>query len=155
MSVDKKGLKSTEKKWTKALMDAGWAVFPSAILENQQRLGLDAVDVNILMHLTARWSKAEGKAFPSKGAIALAMGLDPRTVQRRIARLEADGYVRREERRDTPTGSQPNIYHLDGLIAATRPFAQEKLADKAAKAEAKAARKAAKSKSKPAADGEG
>ena len=128
-------LRTNEKKWTKTLMDAGWTVFPSVIIENQKQLGLDAVDVNILLHLASKWWKAEGKPYPSKGTIALAMNLDPRTIQRRIARLEAAGYVRREERRETPTGSKTNIYHLEGLIEATRPFAEEKIADINARAE--------------------
>lgn len=137
-------LRTNEKKWSKPLMDAGWTVFPSVIIENQRQLGLDAMDINILMHLASKWWKAEGKPYPSKGTIALAMGVDPRTVQRRIAAMQAAGYVRREERRETATGSKTNIYHLDGLIEAATPFAEEKLddiAERVAIKKAKAARK--------------
>ena len=130
-------LRTNEKKWTKLLMDAGWTVFPSVIIENQRQLGLDPVDVNIVLHLASRWWKAEGKPYPSKGSIALAIGRDPRTVQRRIARMEAAGFIRREERRETRTGSDTNIYHLEGLIEAAKPFAEEKLADLAERATVK------------------
>ena len=105
MSAKEKGkaadadLRTNEKKWSKPLIEAGYTVFPTVIIENQRQLGLDAVDVNILMHLASKWWKAEGKPYPSKGTIAQAMNLDPRTVQRRIAALEKAGYVRREERR--------------------------------------------------------
>nr|WP_295111030.1 helix-turn-helix domain-containing protein [uncultured Caulobacter sp.] len=152
MSAKEKGkaadadLRTNEKKWSKPLIEAGYTVFPTVIIENQRQLGLDAVDVNILMHLASKWWKAEGKPYPSKGTIAQAMNLDPRTVQRRIAALEKAGYVHREERRETPTGSKTNVYHLDGLIAAAKPFAEEKIADIAERVainKAKAARKGA------------
>lgn len=122
-------LRTNEKKWSKTLMDAGWTVFPSVIIENQRQLGLSAMGVNILMHLASRWWTAEGRPYPSKASIALAMSVDPRTIQRRIAAMEKAGYVRREERRETPTGSKTNVYHLDGLIEAAKPFAEEKLAE--------------------------
>ena len=32
-------LRRNEEKWTPALMDAGWTVIPSIILERQQALG--------------------------------------------------------------------------------------------------------------------
>ena len=44
-------LKRNEEKWSPALMEPGWTVIPSIILEKQHALGLDAIDVNILMHL--------------------------------------------------------------------------------------------------------
>lgn len=128
-------LRTNEKKWSKPLMDAGWTVFPSVIIENQKQLGLDAVDVNIILHLASKWWKAEGKPHPSKGTIALAMDVDPRTIQRRIARMEGVGFIRREERRETSTGSKTNIYHLEGLIEAALPFAEEKIAEIAEKVE--------------------
>lgn len=142
-------LRTNEKKWSKTLMDAGWTVFPSVIIESQRQLGLDAVDVNILLHLASKWWKADGKPFPSKRTIALAMHMDPRTIQRRIARLEGANYVRREERRETPTGSKTNIYHLDGLIEAAKPFAEEKLADMAAREKVKKIRAERKGAPKP------
>src|SRR3546814_16156449 len=63
-----------------------------------------------------------------------ARNVHPRTIQKHIAALEAASYVRREERR-TEAGSKTNIYHLDGLIKAAKPFAEEKLAEKKDKAE--------------------
>jgi predicted transcriptional regulator len=121
-------LRTNEKKWTKTLMDAGWTAFPSVILENQKQLGLTAIDMCILLHLASKWWTAEGKPFPSKGTIAKALNVDPRTIQRRIAAMEKAGYLKREQRR-TPTGSKTNIYHFDGLIEHSKPFALEKLKD--------------------------
>ena len=121
-------LRTNEKKWTKPLMDAGWTALPSVIIENQRQLGLEPLDLNIVVYLASKWWTAEGKPFPSKTTMAKAMNVHPRTIQKHIAALEGAGYIRREERR-TETGSRTNIYHLDGLIEAAAPFAEEKLAE--------------------------
>jgi len=119
-------LRVNEKKWTKPLMDAGWTAIPSVIIERQQALGLDAIDINILMHLAVYWWTADNKPHPSKVTIAKAMGVTPRTIQRRIAKLEAGGLIKRQQRRISAKGSKTNIYHLDGLIKAAQPYAKEK-----------------------------
>ena len=127
-------LRTNEKKWSKPLMDAGWTALPSVIIENQRQLDLSPLDLNIVLYLASKWWTAEGKPFPSKNTMAKAMNVHPRTIQKHIAALEAASYVRREERR-TEAGSKTNIYHLDGLIKAAKPFAEEKLAEKKDKAE--------------------
>ena len=127
-------LRTNEKKWSKPLMDAGWTALPSVIIENQKQLGLSPLDLNIVLYLASKWWTAEGKPFPSKSTMAKAMDVHPRTIQKHIAGLEGAGYIRREERR-TPTGSKTNLYHLDGLIKAAKPFADEKLAEMKNKAE--------------------
>ncbi len=127
-------LRTNEKKWTKPLMDAGWTALPSVIIENQRQLGLEPLDLNIVVYLASKWWTAEGKPFPSKSTMAKAMNVHPRTIQKHIAGLEGAGYIRREERR-TETGSRTNIYHLDGLIEAAAPFAAEKLAEMRNKSE--------------------
>ena len=111
-------------------------------------LGLDAIDINIILHIASYWWTQETKPHPSKKTIATAMGIEPRTVQRRIARLEADNLIRREQRRSVGNVSKTNIYHLDGLIAAAKPYALEKIQEREAKAVEKAARAARKGKPK-------
>jgi DNA-binding transcriptional regulator YhcF (GntR family) len=121
-------LRTNEKKWSKTLMDAGWTALPSVIIENQRQLGLSSLDLNIVLYLASKWWTPEGKPYPSKSTMAKAMQVHPRTIQKHVAALEGAGFIRREERR-TPTGSKTNIYHLDGLIEAAKPFAEEKLAE--------------------------
>ena len=141
-------LKVNEKKWTPTLMKAGWTVLPNVIFERQRALGLDAIDINIILHIASYWWTKEGKPFPSKRTIATAMEIEPRTVQRRIARLEAAKLIRREQRRSAVNGSQTNVYHLDGLIEAAKPFALEKIQAREAKALERAERAARKGKPK-------
>lgn len=141
-------LKANEKKWSKELMDAGWTVIPNVLLERQKALGLDAFDINIIMHLAAYWWTPEGKPFPSKTTMADAMNVDPRSVQRRIAKMEKLGFIRREQRRVTGVGSKTNVYHLDGLIAMAKPYAQEMVEDRKKKKEDREKMRAKKGKPK-------
>jgi len=141
-------LRVNEKKWTAPLIKAGWTVIPNVLFERQQALGLDPLDVNILLHIASYWWTPEGKPYPSKVTIATAIGVDPRTVQRRIAALERAKLIRREERRVRGLGSKTNVYHLDGLIEAATPYALEKIEARAADAEARAVRAARKGKPK-------
>ncbi len=120
-------LRVNEQKWTKTLMKAGWTCMPNVIIERQQVLGLDAIDINILMHLASYWWTPDNLPHPSKKTIAAAMGVDPRTVQRRIAAMESSRFIRREQRRRRGMGSLTNRYHFDGLIKAATPYAKEKI----------------------------
>lgn len=134
-------VKSNEKKWGKTLMSSGWTAFPSVILEKQHALGLTAMDINIILYLSTHWWEAERKPYPSKKTIAQALGVTPRTIQKRIAVLEALGFVEREYRPHKLKGNDTNIYHFNGLIEAAEPYAQEKLEEVETTKEAKKARR--------------
>jgi hypothetical protein len=120
-------LQRNEKKWTKPLMDAGWNAIPSIIIEKQGALGLDAIDMNIIVHLSNCWWNAENLPHPSVETIAKAIGLKPRAVQKRIKALQDLGLMTRTERRKTRFGSDTNLYSFEGLIKAATPFALEKI----------------------------
>jgi predicted transcriptional regulator len=137
-----------ERKWSKQLWDAGWTAIPNVIFEYQVALGLDPADINILLHVVSYWWKPEEKPWPSKVTIARAMNMDPRSIQRRIARMEAAGFIWREQRRIPGIGSKTNVYHLDGLIKEAVPFAKDKLAKTAEKKAVRAARAGRKGRPK-------
>lgn len=118
-------LKVLEQKWSPELIEAGWTVLPAALIEHQRALGIDAVDINIILHLANRWWTADNRPMPSKKSIAEAMNIDPSTVRRRIQAMEKAGFIQREERRVSKVGSKTNIYHLDGLIEHLKPFAAD------------------------------
>jgi hypothetical protein len=141
-------IRVNEKKWTPTLMKAGWTALPNVIFERQQALGLDSLDINILLHLASYWWSKDSKPYPSKATIANAIGVDPRTIQRRIAALQAAKLIRREERRIPKVGSKTNVYHLDGLIEHAKPYAEEKIKNRAADAAERLARAARKGKPK-------
>ncbi len=124
-------IRHLEQRWTKALIAPGWTAVPSVILEKQHALGLDAMDVTILMHLASFWWYRDNPAHPSKDRIATAMNVNVSTIRKRIARLEKDGLIRREQRFSVSGRQETNFYHFDGLIKAATPFAQEVLEEKA------------------------
>lgn len=135
-----KAVRTNEKKWGKTLMEAGWTAFPSIILERQHALGLEAQDINIILYLSTYWWEAENKPHPSKESIARDIGLTPRTVQRRLKRLEDMGFIVREKRTDSSGGNLSNKYHFDLLIMTAEKFALEKIneiKEKKAKKEAR------------------
>lgn len=115
-----------EEKWSAELMNVGWTAFPDVILRYQRVLGLDPIDVNILLHLASHWWLAGNLPRPAKGTIAERMGKDPSTIRRRIARLERAGYIKRVARYDPHRGGQrANAYRFDGLIEKAKPYAAE------------------------------
>jgi len=137
-------LRQNELKWGKKLMRAGFTVVPSVILDRQDALGLDAVDVNIILHLACRWWYVDNPPFPSKKSIARAMGIHPRTVQRRIAALENQGFIEREKRFGADRRQESNRYILKKLIEAATPFAEEEIQNREKEREARANRKGRK-----------
>jgi predicted transcriptional regulator len=139
-----KAISTNEKKWGKALMNSGWTAFPSIILEKQHALGLDALDINIILYLSTYWWEADNKPHPSKRTIAEALNVTDRTIQRRIAALEKVGFMWREYRPDKEKGNKSNVYHFDGLIKAAEPYAEEKMEANEARREELEARRTRK-----------
>jgi predicted transcriptional regulator len=123
-------VKAVEKKWTRPLADAGWTALPNVIFERQHALGLDPLDINIILHLASYWWKAGNDPYPSKSTIAAAIGVNPRTVQRHIAKLEAAGFVSRTARSSKKSGRLSNQYSFTGLIKECTPFALERIEEK-------------------------
>src|SRR6218665_4198349 len=90
-SDPKAAVRENEKRWGKAVMDAGWTCIPSTIILRQQALGLDPVDMNFVLGIAAHWGKANQLAFPSTKLIGDTIGKDPTTARRRLAKLGKDG----------------------------------------------------------------
>lgn len=126
----KQAVRVNEKKWTKTLMDAGWTVFPSIILEHQHAMKLTPVDVNILMHLARHWWYEENLPHPSKKTIATCMQVSESTVQRRIRTMEKAGLIKRLVRRSPNQGQQTNAYDFSGLITKATPLAERAIAER-------------------------
>jgi hypothetical protein len=127
---ERERLRRNEEKWTATLMAAGWTVIPTIILERQQALGLDAVDVNIILHLARHWWYSDQPPYPTKKTIAECMGIDESTVRRRIAAMEKEGIIKRKARFDPKYGQRANEYLFGGLIEGAKPFAEEKIAER-------------------------
>lgn len=115
------------QKWGPILTGPGWAAIPNVIIRRQKALGLTPLDINIIMQLLTYWWEPENLPRPSKKTIAAAIGVEPRTVQRRIAAMEKAKFIKRLPRSSAASGSNPNLYDFSGLIVAAEPFAREEL----------------------------
>jgi len=121
-------INENERKWTKPLMEAGWTVFPSVILARQKAFGLDAVDMNILLHLARHWWEADRLPYPGKKTLADCIGVTPRTIQRHITKMHAAGLIERKAQFSKKDGRrETNQYDLSKLISEATPFAQEEI----------------------------
>ena len=133
-----KQLRENEKKWSKTLMESGFTVFPSVILERQKALGLTPLEVNILLFLCTFWWTKDGRPRPAIGTIAEAV----------ITGLVDAGLIERHQRSYKETGNLTNEYSFDGLIHEVMPFAKEKIEDRETKIAEKKAKTAKRGKPK-------
>jgi len=136
-----------QKKWGQDLMKAGWTLLPNTIFMRQRALGLDSMDINIIMVLLSHWWTADNLPFPSKQKIADTIGCDPSTVRRRIKKLEGAGFITRIQRRVENNRNKTNQYDFSGLVKFATPYAQEELQARDAGREERAKR--TKRKGKP------
>lgn len=126
--------KVLEAKWGKKLITAGFTALPDVIFKNQKALKLKPLDVLILLHLASYWWKPQENPWPSKGKIAEAIDVDPRTVQRSIKKMEDLGYIRRIERKAKAGDNLTNEYDLRGLTKVAELYAEEQIKLKARRA---------------------
>lgn len=131
--VDKK---ESEKKWGKAVMEHGFCIFPSILLQAQSRLHVSPQQMIVLLQLAEHWYKADSQVFPSKAAIADRIGLSTKQVQRHIRSLEELKLVKRIERFKAGGRKTSNQYDLSGLVARLKEIAPEVAEGKRLKAAA-------------------
>lgn len=107
---------SSEMKWGKKVMGLGFCIVPSLLLRAQQRLGLNATQLAVLLQLCDFWWDEARKPHPGVKRLAERLSLSERQVRRYVAELEEAGYVMRIERYASHGGKQTNSYDLSGLV---------------------------------------
>ena len=139
MTEAKNGVKKTndqkqlEQKWGKETLELeGWTAIPNFLLDRQQKLGIDAVKLNILLVLLKHWWEKPNMPYPSKGTIAEIIGRDKSTVQRHIKEMEINGLIERKNRYQKSGGQTSNEYDLSSLLKELNQLArkEKKLRDK-------------------------
>lgn len=126
--------KVSEQKWGSDTIKVGYIIVPAVLARHQRRLGLKAMDFNVLVQLIDHWWEPEDKVFPAKDTIAKRMNVSGSTIQRCVVRLEALGLVERVERFGADHQQTSNVYRLDGLIGKLAEIAKEDLAIKEVRA---------------------
>ncbi len=102
------------RKWGTAAQ-GGFQPVPHVLLMKQQELGLDPLDVVVLLNLTSYWWFRDQPPFLRTNIIAARAGVTVRTVQRVVKKLVALGYIRRDKWADANGQTRPAIF-FDGLI---------------------------------------
>lgn len=119
-------IKATAAKWTPEALSAGWTVIPSIIIEEQHTMGLDNVDLVILLNLAMHWWDANRPPFPRKRILADRMHLSESTIRRHTQKLEKLGLIKRVARFVDDERQTSNEYKLDGLVAKAKELALDK-----------------------------
>lgn len=117
------------------MIEPGFTFVPSVLLRGQARLRIDAIDLIVLIHLIDHWWQSSEMPYPSKRRLAERLMVSEKTVQRSMARLEAEGLVRRIARHYPGGGQTSNFYDLSPLVERLRPVAKDMME---ARAEARA-----------------
>ncbi len=134
-----KKMSSTEKIWGKAVYGHGYAGIPSILIQAQRRLGINPMQMNIIIQLLDYWFEPSRKPFPMKQDLAKRIGVTEKTIQNNIRALEKAGLIQRQMRKTAAGDWNSNIYHLDGLIQKVQAMEPEFAAEKKKRREAKAA----------------
>ena len=117
----------------------GAGPIPSILIQAQQRLGINSMQMNIIVQLLDYFFEPSRKPFPTKRELANRIGVTEKTIQINIRALEKAGLIQREMRKTAAGDWNSNIYHLDGLIAKVQALEPEFAEEKRKRKEAKAA----------------
>lgn len=117
--------RASEKKFGKPVMDYGFCIVPSLLMQAQARLGLSPAQFNIVMQLADMWWTAEQSPWPTKKLLGDRLGMSDRQVQRHLADLEQNGLVKRVGRVRPGRGRTSNLYDLSGLVERLRKLEPE------------------------------
>ncbi|MFK5912931.1 MAG: helix-turn-helix domain-containing protein [Woeseiaceae bacterium] len=113
-------------------------MIPNILIERQQALGINPVEMNILLILIKHWWQKDKIPYPSKKVIAEIIGKDVSTVQRHVRTLEEKGILKRNARfnsKNTGGGQSSNGYDLSDLVKKVAKLSTEKIKEKKERAE--------------------
>lgn len=114
-------------KWGESLR-AGFQIVPNVLIRGQSKLGLDTVDLAILLNITLHWWEAGQLPHPRLSIIANRIGVSRRTVERRVARLEEAGLIERLPSVKSKGGLTARPFALSGLVAQLKMMSEHNLA---------------------------
>ena len=115
-------------KWGDSL-DAGFQILPNVLLRTQKLLGLDPTDLAIVLNITMHWWDAHDLPYPRPSMIAKRIGVSPRTVERRLSKMESAGLLERLQSEDR-AGRTIRRFKLNGLVTRLTPLAQTHIANR-------------------------
>ncbi|RYZ13395.1 MAG: helix-turn-helix domain-containing protein [Myxococcaceae bacterium] len=124
-------VRESEKKWGKPAIDAGFSIVPNMLLHKQHALGIDCIDVVILLQIAKHWWRADQSPYPSQVQLAETMDVNLSTIKRHLNNLRRLGFISWDARKRDDGGQTSNIYSLTGLVTHLNRYAEEELAARA------------------------
>lgn len=103
-------------KWRTSLT-AGFQVVPNVLVRAQSKLGLDPLDLAILLNITMHWWRTDELPYPQPKVIANRVGVSTRTVERRLEQLEQRGFIARLAAEKSADKLARRRIDLSGLVA--------------------------------------
>lgn len=123
-------MKQSIKRWGSPAIEAGFTLIPSTLLKYQHRLGLEPVELVVLLQIIQYWWK-DDLPWPSQKTIAENMGRSVSTVHKIIAKLKERGLIDVHERyNSTHKGQTASAYSFDGLREKVEELAKEELEER-------------------------
>lgn len=132
------GKRKWDQMWGKSVVGYGYVALPRLLLDGQRRLGLNATQMLILIHLANQWWEPGKNPWPSKARLANSLGLSSRQVQRVLGELENAGFISRKQRFRANKGQTSNEFDLSGLVSKLQQLEPEFSAARKASSEMKA-----------------
>ncbi len=114
-------------KWGEEVAGRGFAQVPNYLLLLNQFLRedkrLSPTELLILMQLVGAWWKKDEMPFPALKTLGVRAGVSDRQAQRAVSRLEEEGYLRREKRKQGRLIAS-NAYNLEPLVDVLKEVAR-------------------------------
>ncbi|MCQ1100364.1 MULTISPECIES: helix-turn-helix domain-containing protein [Acinetobacter] len=108
---------SFDEKWGEETAKHGWVGVPTTLFFAQQALGINALELNVLLNLIMHWWNKEKSPYPSQAAIARRMGVSVRTVQRTLDDLVEKQLIEKQRSSiHNPVFKGRNVYNLSPLV---------------------------------------
>lgn len=95
---------------------AGFQLVPHALLKNQARLKLSALDILIVLNISLHWWKTGNLPYPKIETIAKRIGVARRSVERRIRVLERRGLIQRMRFEVDKKGKKIRRFDFSNLV---------------------------------------
>lgn len=110
-------------KWGEAAV-GGFQAVPDVLLKNQDKLGLSPTELVVLLNITMHWWYPTQRPFPRSTTIAKRMGVDTRTIQRALARLQELKLLAKVKEPEGESGER-EVCDLNGLVLALSGLAKD------------------------------
>ena len=115
---------ASERKWGVEVIGLGFCILPSLLFRAQERLGLSATQLAVIVHIADFWWSEDKVPWSTKALLGQRLGLGTKQIQRIVRQLEEAGYLKRIKRVNQ-RGQRANGFDLSGLVAKLKKLAPE------------------------------